>query len=92
MNRQWAEPSSVFYPEVFATKKLAEMVIQDRKIDVFCDFHGHFQPLGSFMFCNSFDRGTGVPPSLFQQNANLRILPYLLTQINKYFKLKNSPF
>ena len=44
------------------------------------------------MFCNSFDRGNGVEKSDYASNASLRIIPYLITQINQQFKLKNSTF
>lgn len=92
MNRCWAEPSALLNPEVFATKKLAEMIQLDSEVEVFCDIHGHFQPVGSFMFCNSYDRGSGVVPEDLQSSANLRIIPYFLTQLNNHFKIRNTTF
>jgi murein tripeptide amidase MpaA len=79
LNRVWDKPSIVTSPIIYATKKLAEIIATERKIEVYCDIHGHFQPLGGFMFCNSFDKGQGVIPSQFVSDANLRVIPYLLT-------------
>ena len=68
------------------------MIQDEREIDIYSDIHGHYQPCGTFMYCNSFDRGTGVPPPKFNQNASLRVIPYLLTQENKYFQIRDTFF
>ena len=44
------------------------------------------------MFCNSCDNGNGVLPSQYTKNATLRVIPYLITQINDHFKIRNSTF
>lgn len=92
LNRVWDKPSLLLNPIIYATKRLAEMIQAERKIEVFCDIHGHFQPIGGFMYCNSFDQGQGVRPCQYTSNANLRIIPYLLTQINSHFKLRDTSF
>lgn len=85
LNRKWADPSPYLSPVLYAVRNLAKIVKGEREIDIFCDIHGHFQAGSAFMYCNSYDRGTGVPPPKFQANASLRIIPYLLTQLNKHF-------
>ena len=92
LNRRWAEPSPYLSPVLFAFKKLARLIEKEREIDIFCDMHGHFQPMGTFMYCNSHDRGSGVPPDKLHQNAGLRVIPHLLTLQNRHFQIKNSTF
>ena len=42
MNRKWSDPSPWLHPIMYAVRNLVTMVQEDRKIDVFCDIHGHF--------------------------------------------------
>ena len=46
------------------------------------------------MYCNTYDTGgeTGVPSSKFNANANLRVIPYLLSQQNEFFTLTDTKF
>lgn len=92
LNRVWAEPSSLLSPVIYAIKNLANIIKNERKIDVFCDIHGHFQPIGGFMYCNTFDKGAGVLPSQYKDNASLRIIPYLLSQKNPFFRIRDTTF
>ncbi len=57
MNRRWSEPSPWLHPVIYAVKLLARMIKEERTIDVFCDFHGHFQPSRGFMYCCSLNKG-----------------------------------
>ena len=56
MNRRWLEPSPFIHPQIYAVKNLVRMIQEERKIDVFCDIHGHFQSSGSFMYCNTLNK------------------------------------
>lgn len=67
-NRKWQEPSPYLQPILWATKNLVKQVSQEREIQIFCDMHGHFQPLGTFMYCNSCtekDKPLTVNPAKF---------------------------
>mmetsp|Transcript_29855 Transcript_29855/g.45591 ORF Transcript_29855/g.45591 Transcript_29855/m.45591 type:complete len:189 (+) Transcript_29855:3290-3856(+) len=47
------------------------------------------------MYCNTFDKGSllgGVPPGKQDDNAELRLIPYMLAQENKYFALRDTTF
>jgi hypothetical protein len=44
------------------------------------------------MYCNSYDRGIGVSPSQYSKSAELRMIPYMVTQINPHFKIRNTAF
>ena len=92
LNRMWSDPSPQLSPVIFATKKLARMIKEEREIKVFCDMHGHFQPIGGFMYCSTYNRGGVVPHSKHLQNASLRIIPYLLSQVNPLFRIRDTTF
>lgn len=85
LNRRWAEPSPYITPVIFTAKNLMRVIEKERKIVMACDMHGHFQPIGTFMYCNSWDRGDGlgVAPAHYEASAELRVVPYLLTSENK---------
>ena len=55
LNRKWADPSPYLSPILYAAKQFSKMVMEERKIDIYCDMHGAFQPIGGFMYCNTFD-------------------------------------
>ena len=44
------------------------------------------------MYCNSFDQGTGVLPSLYHESASLRVIPYYLSQQNPFFRIRDTTF
>lgn len=92
LNRKWSDPSPYLAPIIYTTKMLSKMIQDEREIEIYADLHGHYQPCGTFMYCNSYDRGTGVPPTKYHQNASLRVIPYLLTQQNKYFQIRDTFF
>ena len=75
LNRRWAEPSPYLCPAIWAAKNLARIVQAEREIVTYCDMHGHFQSYGSFIYGNSYDKGSGVEPPDFAESAMLRIMP-----------------
>jgi len=77
---------------IYAVRHLAYIVKEERPIDVFCDIHGHFQPCGGFMYCCSYDKGNGVQKSEAENDANLRVIPHLLSNKNEYFSMKHCSF
>lgn len=94
LNRRWAEPSPYLSPVIYTAKNLARIVQSEREIVCQCDMHGHFQPHGTFMYCNSWDRGEGqgVATANLVPSAELRMVPYLLTGENKYFGIRHCTF
>ena len=44
------------------------------------------------MYCNSFDQGNGVLPSLYHESASLRVIPYFLSQQNPFFRIRDTTF
>ena len=44
------------------------------------------------MYCNTFEKEKVVPPTKFHENAQLRLVPSLLSQENRHFTLKDCTF
>jgi len=68
------------------------MIQEERTIDVFCDIHGHFQPLGGFMYCNTYNKDQLTKQSEYEKDAIVRVVPSLLSYQNEYFSFKHSTF
>ena len=80
LNRKWADPSPYLCPILYTSKLLTGMIKEERDIDLFCDMHGHYNNSGTFMYCNSYENEDGTPSASKQQaNADLRVIPYMLT-------------
>lgn len=81
LNRKWQDPSPYLSPIIYTFKMFCKWVREEREVDIFCDMHGHYHTTGTFMYCNSYDAGkdAGVPSSKYNLNANLRVIPYLLS-------------
>ena len=41
LNRWWNSPSKVLHPTAFFIKQLIKTMNSDRKVDFYCDLHGH---------------------------------------------------
>jgi len=41
LNRRWKEPNSVLHPIINAARKVVTKLGYNRKLAMFCDFHGH---------------------------------------------------
>lgn len=93
MNRRWTDPSPWLHPAMYAVRNLVTMIQEERKIDVFCDIHGHFQPMGGFMYCCTYNKESASnTPQTPEKDAMLRVVPHVLTNINEWFQIKNSTF
>ena len=92
LNRRWAEPSPYLCPAIWAAKNLARIVQAEREIVTYCDMHGHFQSYGSFIYGNSYDKGSGVEPPDFAESAMLRIIPQYLAWENKHFEFNKCTY
>ena len=79
LNRKWLEPSPFICPVIYACKFLVEKIRQERMIDLFCDMHSHFQAIGAFMYCNTWAKDGAVSPMKQSLNAELRVIPYMLS-------------
>lgn len=50
LNRQYLSPSSKLFPEIYAIKQMLRKTLECRKIELYCDFHGHSRQKDLFMY------------------------------------------
>lgn len=50
LNRQYINPSAKLFPEPFAIKQMMRKTLECRKIELYCDFHGHSRQKDIFMY------------------------------------------
>ena len=82
LNRRWKTPSELLHPIVYHVKKLVKQVNQERGCLLFCDLHGHSRKQNVFMYgCTQRDNP-----------HQCKVLPYMLSKLNPYFKFENSRF
>lgn len=55
LNRRWNDPSKVLQPTIFAIKELIKMTHVERKVEFYCDLHGHSRMKDVFLYGNSYD-------------------------------------
>jgi hypothetical protein len=89
LNRRWRYPSREVHPEIFYTKRLLQMLAEDRKVLLFCDLHGHSAKNDAFMYgCKTF----GIGHSNSRSNALIRVFPALMAQHSPNFRFKSCLF
>ena len=85
LNRRWNRPNKVMHPEIYYTKRLIQMLSEEKELTVFCDFHGHSIKKDVFMYgCKDLENP--------KQDMMIKIIPYLLSKMNKTFSYKKSFF
>lgn len=50
LNRQYVSPSPKLFPECNAIKQMIRKTLECRKIELYCDFHGHSRQKDTFMY------------------------------------------
>ena len=89
LNRKWLAPNKFLHPPVFYSKQLIKYAHWERKVTLYCDFHGHSRKEGIFFY--------GCTYKNFEydgrlKNAQLRILPLLCCRKNQSFSFNGSSF
>lgn len=94
MNRQWLKAYSWLHLVIYSVKNLTTILNEERPIDAFCDIHGNFLTYNSFMYCCRYNKGQdqGINKRDTDNDVTLRIMPYLLSNKNEYFSMKNCSF
>lgn len=89
LNRRWVDPSRIYDPTIYYTKKLTSVFKEERDIQLYWDIHGHSRKKNAFMY------GCEYGPYEFNsraQNALIRLFPALMAQKNKCFNFKDCSF
>ena len=76
LNRMWMDPSREMHPIIFTVKWLIKRFTEERKVLLFCDFHGHSRKKNIFMYGNCLKGDTKYIE---------RIFPYMLDKQAEVF-------
>ena len=50
LNRQWTDTKKDLFPEIYSIKKILWKTLENRPIELFCDFHGHSRKMNLFLY------------------------------------------
>lgn len=82
LNRRWKHPSKVIHPTVYATKKLAKQLHEERGVVLFCDLHGHSRKQNMFIY--------GCDNRADQESC--RMMPFILSKISPLFNFEDCRY
>ena len=86
LNRQWKSPDRVLHPTIYSSKEIIRYMSKEREIALFCDLHAHSMQKNIFMYgCCSEDDD-------INKNAEIRLIPLIMSQMNKNFSYMFSRF
>lgn len=83
------QPSRLYDPTIFYTKKMLSVFKEERDIQLFWDIHGHSRKKNAFMYgceSNTFEYDSRA------KNACIRLFPALMAQKNSCFNFKDWSF
>ena len=93
LNRQYLNPSAKLFPEPFAIKQMMRKTLECRKIELYCDFHGHSRQKDIFMYgCGTW----AGQQNLHQQNNDKKyreqVFPMMYDRLCANFNFNGSSF
>jgi murein tripeptide amidase MpaA len=89
LNRRWAQPSKIYDPTIFYTKKLISVFKEERDIQLYTDIHGHSRKRNTFMYGCEYSI---IDYDSRAKNALIRLFPALMEQKNPTFSFKDCSF
>jgi hypothetical protein len=85
MNRKFDNPDPTTSPIVYNFKKMVKEFIQERPVQLYCDFHGHSKQRNIFMY-GCIDRTDHA------RNIEIQVFPKLCSQISSNFSFNDCSF
>lgn len=89
LNRRWSEPSKIYDPTIFYTKKLISVFKEERDIQLYTDIHGHSRKRNAFMYGWEYEK---FEYDSRAKNALIRLFPALMEKKNQIFSFKDWSF
>ena len=89
LNRQYPNPSQKMFPECYGIKQMIRKTLECRKIEIYCDFHGHSRQKDLFMYGCSQLAGVG-PQS--DKRLKEQVFPMMYDRICSNFSFAGSSF
>ncbi|CAG9317340.1 unnamed protein product [Blepharisma stoltei] len=88
LNRRWINPNKYMHPTIYYSKKIVQMLSEEREIALHCDMHGHSTKKDIFIYaCKSTGDLDDTRNNLF-----IKLFPFLLAKRNGLISYKNSRF
>lgn len=89
LNRRWSSPSPTLHPTLYHTKRLVQMMAEEREVAMVCDLHGHSIKRKVFMYgCR---RGKGEAGAA-KANAFIKMIPLLMSRRVDVFAMRSCHF
>ena len=85
LNRRWLAPNRILHPTIYHSKRLIQMVAEEREVVLFCDMHGHSMRKNVFVYGCSERQDR-------KRAALVKLVPLLLHQRNRIFSFQDSRF
>jgi hypothetical protein len=54
LNRKWDKPNRLLHPTIYYAKQLIRHTHSERKVVLYCDFHGHSRKKNAFFYGCSY--------------------------------------
>jgi len=86
LNRHWKIPDRNMQPTIYYTKEVIRFMSKERKLSLFCDLHAHSIQQKVFMY------GCSYNSTETHKNALVRVIPYLMSQLDTNFSYESSHF
>lgn len=94
LNRQWGQPNKSQHPTIWSAKTLLGHLSSTGRLSLFIDLHGHSREEDFFVYgCDPDASQTQLSDDERNQiKKQIRIFPYLLSQINANFSYDKCSF
>jgi len=89
LNRRWINPNKVLHPTIYYTKKVTQVLGEEREIVMFCDMHGHSIKKNVF-FYGCRQKGTFLEN--IRSNIITKMIPVLLAHKNRILNFNDCKF
>lgn len=89
LNRRWSSPSPTLHPTIYHTKRLVQMMAEEREVAMVCDLHGHSIKRKVFMYgCRKNKDEAGAAKT----NALIKLIPLMMSRKSDIFAMRSCHF
>eukprot|EP00826_Nyctotherus_ovalis_P060091 TRINITY_DN8406_c0_g1_i12.p1 TRINITY_DN8406_c0_g1~~TRINITY_DN8406_c0_g1_i12.p1 ORF type:complete len:450 (+),score=76.18 TRINITY_DN8406_c0_g1_i12:1396-2745(+) len=86
LNRHWKSPERNSQPTVTYAKEVIRYMAKERRVALYCDLHAHSMQQKVFMYGCVYDEKEA------DRNALVRVVPFLMAQVDGSFSYEMSKF
>lgn len=86
LNRHWKSPERVSHPTIYHAKEAMRRMAKERQVTLYCDLHAHSVQRKVFMY------GCAHDEKEVRRNALVKVVPFLMSQVDGSFSFELSKF